>query len=187
MTFDRNTVVCFSGHRYYAATPEDEARLFAAVDEARADGWRVFISGMAPGFDLAAAETVVRLRKSSDIKLIAAVPFPGQPRDYSSADLARYEGLLAAADEVCVLSERYSRGCYYRRDEWMVDRSGRIICWYNPSGRARASDESGASDTPKVPGRAVRIGNGTRYTVRHAVKSGLEVVNLFHNPNGVLF
>jgi uncharacterized phage-like protein YoqJ len=178
MTDKQNTAVCFSGHRYYAAAPEDEARLAEAVEAAWSDGYRVFISGMAPGFDLAAAEAVVRLRERSerrqrilhpteisDIKLIAAVPFRGQPRGYSPVDLARYEALLAAADEVVVLSEGYFHGCYYRRDEWMVDRSGRIVCWYD--------------------GR--RSGSGTRYTVRRAVKSGLEVVNLFRDPDGTLF
>lgn len=165
--------VCFSGHRYYPAGDENEARLAAAVKTACDDGYLVFISGMAPGFDLSAAEAVVRLRSErrrqilphtqiSDIILIAAVPFPGQPREYSPADLARYKAMLAAADEVFVLSERYRHGCYYHRDEWMVDRSGRIVCWYD--------------------GRA----SGTRYTVRHAVRAGLEVVNLFHD-SGTLF
>ena len=176
MTNRQNTIVCFSGHRYYAAAPGDEVCLVAAVEAAWEDGYRTFISGMAPGFDLAAAEAVVRLRDlHGDVRLVAAVPFAGRLRGYSPADLARYEALLAAADEVCVLSERYSRGCYYRRDEWMVDRSGRIICWYDGG-----KGHSGLKRAPKAS-------SGTRYTVRHAVKSGLEVVNLFRDPAGTLF
>jgi uncharacterized phage-like protein YoqJ len=85
---------------------------------------------------------------------------------------------LAAADEVVVLSERYFHGCYYRRDEWMVDRSGRIVCWYD--GGHSASSHSGLNRAPKSS-------SGTRYTVRSAVKSGLEVVNLFRDPDGMLF
>ena len=190
MTGELNTVVCFSGHRRYAAAPDDEERLFRAVEAAYGEGYRVFISGMAPGFDLAAAEAVVRLRNllrgldagvlgsmsgsaadvaasleegvasspGNGVLLVAAVPFAGQPREYSPADLVRYEALLAAADEVHVLSSRYSYGCYYRRDDWMVERSGRIICWYDGSR------------------------SGTRYTVRRAVATGLEVVNLFREP-----
>lgn len=160
---DRNTTLCFSGRRSYVAAPEDEVRLTAAAEAARAEGYRTFISGMASGFDLAAAETVVRLRSThSDVRLVAAVPFVGQSRDYTPADLARYDALLSAADEVWVLAESYSRGCYYRRDERMVERSARIICWYDGS-----------------PG-------GTRYTVRHALKAGLEIVNLFR-ATGSLF
>jgi uncharacterized phage-like protein YoqJ len=156
MTNVRNTVICFSGHRYYAAAPDDEARIAAAVEAALDDGYRTFISGMAPGFDLAAAGAVVRLRERyADVRLVAAVPFAGQQSGYSVADRARYDSLLAAADEVRVLAGRYSHGCYLRRDDWMVERSARVICWYD-----------GAA-------------SGTRYTVRRALAAGLEIVNLF--------
>jgi uncharacterized phage-like protein YoqJ len=158
----RDTTLCFSGHRCYAGAPDDEARLAAAVEAAWETGYRTFISGMAQGFDLAAAEAVVRLREHcSDIKLIAAVPFARQTYGYSAADRTRHEALLAAADEVHVLGDSYSHGIYYRRDDWMVERSARIICWYDGSN------------------------GGTRYTVRRAVKAGLEVVNLFRDPNSL--
>jgi uncharacterized phage-like protein YoqJ len=153
--------VCFSGHRTYARTPDDEARLAGALDEAWADGCRVFISGMAPGFDLAAAEAVVRLRAlHDDVRLVAAIPFTGQDRGYTPDDRQRYETLIAAADELHVLGEGYTHGCYYRRDEWMVERASRVICWYDASKR----------------------GSGTRYTVRYALRCALEVVNLFRSP-----
>ncbi len=158
MTRDRNTL-CFTGHRRYVPSPGDEARLAAAVESALADGYRVFVSGMAPGFDLAAAEAVVRLRERG-VRLIAAIPFRGQPHGYSADDRRRYDALLEAADEVCVLAERYSHGCYYRRDDWMVERSSRIICWYDGGGNS-----------------------GTRYTVRRALNSGLEMVNVFRADN----
>lgn len=163
MTRDRNNVVCFSGHRRYAAAPDDEARLAAAVRSAWNEGYRIFISGMAPGFDLAAAEAVVRLREThTGARLIAAVPFPGRPRGCSLSDLTRYEALSAAADEVKVLADRYSHGCYYRRDEWMVLQSARVVCWYDGRGPS-----------------------GTRYTVRLAVRAGLEIVNLFRDPESL--
>jgi uncharacterized phage-like protein YoqJ len=105
------------------------------------------------------------------VRLIAAVPFAAQASGYSADDRARYETLLGASDEVCVLESRYSHGCYYRRDEWMVERSGRIICWFDASG---GSELSG------------RKAGGTRYTVRQALRSSLEVVNTFRAP-GSLF
>jgi uncharacterized phage-like protein YoqJ len=195
--------LCFSGHRSYTGAADDETRLARALEAAWTDGYRTFISGMAPGFDLAAAEAVVRLRsgkcgesgkceehggsgkcgecgecgpsprdaKCSGIKLVAAIPFAAQAAGYSAVDRARYDALLSAADQVTVLEERYSHGCYYRRDEWMVNRSGRIICWFDPSG---ASEISG------------RKAGGTRYTVRRALKSGLEIINLFR-PSDELF
>jgi len=170
----RRSTLCFSGHRAYTPTADDAARLHAAVRAAWEAGYRTFVSGMAAGFDLAAAEAVVQLRDEvargdtggrGGVRLVAAVPFAGQPREYSPHDLVRYRRLLAVADEVKTLSDRYTHGCYYRRDDWMVDRSGRVVCWYDPS--------HGAS--------------GTRYTVRRAVSAGLEVVNLFRSPAGTLF
>ncbi len=151
-----NNTLCFSGHRYYAAAPDDEARLAAAVEAAFADGYRTFISGMASGFDLAAAEAVVRLRaRAAEVVLVAAIPFAGQPGGYTPADRVRYDAILAAADRTEVLAERYFHGCYLRRDDWMVERSGRVICWYDGSS------------------------SGTRYTVRRALARGLEIVNIF--------
>jgi uncharacterized phage-like protein YoqJ len=261
--FDRNTTLCFSGHRYYPGSAAvlvggavgdgdgfragdagfsairtkaeaDETRLAAAVEAAFADGYRTFISGMAVGFDLAAAEAVLRFRESQvvgssgttseadiegryrgaaddfaairpvsagggsskrvrlvtvengdseleRVRLVAAVPFAGQAAGYSPTDRARYEAILAEADEVIVLAEDYSHGCYYRRDDWMVDRSGRVICWYDGTG-----DGMKTSGAAKIYGGGVKSsdgaktsGGGTRYTVRRALAKGLEVVNLF--------
>ncbi len=165
---NKQTTACFSGHRYYPGAETDETRLAEAVEAAYRDGYRTFISGMATGFDLAAAEAVVRLKDLyADIRLIAAIPFKGQAAKYPLADRARYDTLLAAADEIWTLSERYSYGCYYRRDERMVERSARLICWYD--------GKKGSS--------------GTRYTVRKALASlpPLEIVNLFRDPGGTLF
>ena len=64
--------VCFTGHR-----PEKLTRhecqvirgLEAAIKKAIADGYKVFISGMAPGVDIWAAEIVLQLRdKGADIR-----------------------------------------------------------------------------------------------------------------------
>ncbi len=186
----RNTVVCFSGHRYYAGSPEDEARLAEAVQAAYAAGYRIFISEMAQGFDLAAAEAVLRLRGSlPDVRLICAVPFARQTHNFPPADLARHDAVIAAADEAKVLSERYSHGCYYRRDDWMVERSGRIICWYDGGrGSSRTHTDSAPTNSPRTrTGSGSGSGSGTRYTVRRAVAAGLEVVNLFRDSDGLLF
>lgn len=145
--------ICFSGHRTFSAG-DDDGRLETAVRAAASDGYRTFVSGMAAGFDLAAAECVLRLRASgADVRLVCAVPFAGHSND---------EDVLAAADEVHILAPRYSHGVFYRRNEWMVARAGRLVCWYDAS-------SSGSS-------------SGTRHTVRAALAGGLEIVNLFRPP-----
>lgn len=163
MAVNRDKTLCFTGHRYYDGGPDDDARLDEALEKAWADGYRVFVSGVAEGFDLAAAEAVVRLRQTHpDAVLVAAVPFRRQAARYSPDNKRRYEELLRQADEVAVLSDDYSYGCYYARDEWMVERSSRVVCWYDGSA------------------------GGTRYTVRKALAAGLEIVNLYREP-GTLF
>jgi uncharacterized phage-like protein YoqJ len=158
---EREYTLCFTGHRYYSGDAEE--KLAEAIETAYADGYRVFISGMAQGFDLAAAETVLRAKSSHpEIRLTAAVPFRGQARGFSAGDNARYEAILATADEVVTLREDYSFRCYWDRDDWMVQHSSRVICWYDGSR------------------------GGTRYTVRAAIDAAIDIVNLYSSP-GTLF
>ena len=51
------TAVAFTGHRTYCG--EAAAALQRAVETLYAEGCRTFLSGMAAGFDMAAAETVL--------------------------------------------------------------------------------------------------------------------------------
>ena len=88
------------------------------------------------------------------MRLVCAVPFEGQEARFPAADRERYARLLAAADERVTVCPRYAPGCYARRNDYLVDRAGVLVAWYDGS-----------------PG-------GTRYTVRRALRRGREVVNL---------
>ena len=83
----RPVTCCFSGYRIekmpfrnedYPAARELFAALDAAVAEAAADGCTRFLSGMSTGFDLWAAEAVLRARAALPVQLLCAVPFDGQ-------------------------------------------------------------------------------------------------------------
>ena len=162
MNADPRTTAAFTGHRTYDGAAA--ASLAAAVERAYARGYRTFLSGMAVGFDLAAAETVVSLRGTlPGLRLCCAVPCPGQADRFAAADRARYHTLLATADEVVLLAERYEPKCYLRRDEFMVDRSACLVAWYDGSK------------------------GGTRYTWEYACRRGVERVNLWRDPQGTLF
>lgn len=69
---------CFTGHRPEKLKQSESVivkSLETAIKEAIADGKRVFISGMARGVDIWAAEIVLRLRKEgANVKLICASP-----------------------------------------------------------------------------------------------------------------
>jgi uncharacterized phage-like protein YoqJ len=165
----RKNSVAFTGHRAmnFAAGDSTVAlceRLDATLRELYARGMRTFYSGMAEGFDLLAARAVLDLqREHSDVQLIAAVPFRAQAARFSAVVHHAYEQILAAANRVDVLQEEYSRDCFLRRDDYMVERSATVVAWFD--------------------GRA----GGTAYTVGRARSLGCEVINLYRDGQMELF
>ena len=150
---NRLTSVAFTGHRNYNGSA-DEA-LKALIRNLYEEGYRRFLSGMAVGFDLSAAEAVVELRAElSGLQLVAVVPFDGQQMRFSRRDCARYEQLLELADERITLASHYHAGCYQVRNNYLIDHSSLLIAWYNGDG------------------------GGTQYTFLRALHLGLPIKNL---------
>lgn len=150
---------CFTGHRpeKLSVTEEDIKReLKKEIRLAIADGFNVFITGMAPGVDIWAAEIILELREQEDLrlKLIAASPHPGFENRWSMDWQKRYAAIMAKADYIKEVCAHYSRGVYQIRNEWMVDHSARVIAVWN--------------GTP----------SGTKNTVVYAKKQGVAVVNI---------
>ena len=159
MITEPTACVAFTGHRRYRG--EADAALAKTVEELYRTGFRTFLSGMALGFDLAAAEAVLSLREHlPGIRLLAAVPFPGQADRYPTAERLRYARLLDAADETVMVSDRYDAGCYRRRNDFLVDHAAVVVAWYD--------------GTP----------SGTGYTVRRACGRGRRVIDLWRNSQG---
>lgn len=160
MICDPSASVAFTGHRTYAGRADGALRRF--VGELYACGFRAFLSGMAVGFDLAAAEAVLDCRTTAPgLRLIAVVPFEGQAARFSAEDRARFERVAAAADETIVLSHVYHRGVYTVRNDFLVDHAARLVAWFDGS-----------------PG-------GTLYTLRRALRLGKRIDNLC--PSGPAF
>lgn len=160
-------VAAFTGHRKKRMLrgDADNQALAGQIREKVSDmvmylygqGYREFYTGMAQGFDMTAAEAVLKLREHyEDIALVAAIPFRSQPAWFDPQDQLLYRELLGQADRVVMLSENYYRGCYLRRDEYMVSRASLVIAYWDN----------------------VREG-GTYYTVRKAVERGRTVINLY--------
>lgn len=102
------------------------------IRTAIADGFQTFISGMARGVDLWAAEIVLALRdEGAAIRLICASPYQGFEARWSQNWQERYRRVLERADLVRFICPEYSRECFQMRNEWMVDHSARIIAVYN--------------------------------------------------------
>ena len=90
-----------------------------------------FISGMAIGVDLDFAEIVLKLRNKYPITLECAIPCPNQTLKWNSTDKLRYESILKRADEINLISERYTPECMLKRNRYMVDKSELVIAVFN--------------------------------------------------------
>lgn len=126
---------CFTGHRPEKLTRSEEAiktDLEKAIRQAIAEGLDVFITGMARGVDIWAAEIVLLLRDSGmPIRLMCASPFDGFERGWSEEWQRRYRTIMEAADHTLFVCPHYSRSCFQIRNEWMVNHSARVIAVFN--------------------------------------------------------
>ena len=154
---DKDYVCCFSGHRFLPASelPGLMNRLVKTITGLAAKGVIYYGSGAAHGFDLIAANAVLRLRETNGaVKLIMVLPFRGQDERWSTNERLEYRRVINAADKVVCLSERYYEGAYEARNRHLVEHSG-ICVAYMTNERS-----------------------GTGQTVRFAQARGLEVINL---------
>lgn len=126
---------CFTGHRPEKLTRSEKeitALLEAEIRAAISDGFVTFISGMARGVDIWAAEIVLRIKTEGyPIRLICASPFEGFERAWSIGWQRRYHRILEAADYQKIICPEYSRDCFQQRNEWMVNHSARVIAVFN--------------------------------------------------------
>lgn len=155
---------CFTGYRPekspfpYDSDNKDyiafENSLIEAITRALSDGFDTFYCGGAMGFDTLAAELLLLMRRTNNIKIILVKPFATQDAKFSDEWRERYNYVQSNVDEIVCLSEKYFPKCFEERNCYMVDRSERVIAFYDGK-----------------PG-------GTRNTVAYATRQGKEVINL---------
>ncbi len=126
-----------------------------AIDNAIADGYVTFITGMAKGTDIWAAEIVLKKRrKNKELKLICALPHPNFENRRSLTEKLKFNKILKKADLVKEINDHYFTGCYQVRNKWMVDRSNLVIAVFN--------GQKG----------------GTKNTVDYAKRKGVKILNV---------
>ncbi len=161
----RDNSCFFTGHRLIAAErvePLCELLLQCILERYEA-GIRYFFNGGAIGFDLLAARTVALLKRehAPDIKLILALPCRDQTARWSGFTgaedfLRQYHEVKSYADELCYIRDFYEDGCMRERNQYMADRCGVCIAWWNGSYRG-----------------------GTAQTIHMAVERGIYIWNLY--------
>lgn len=119
----------FTGHRELQEDFSVRA-LRKAVKQLIQEGCSVFYCGMAQGFDLLAAEAVLKHKKAyPGVKLIACLPCDNQEKYYPAAEKKRYASIVKKADEQVLLSPHYFRGCMLMRDRYMADAADALIAY----------------------------------------------------------
>lgn len=144
----------FSGHRNLKEWDFDQALLDRVVLNLIKNGTENFLCGMALGFDMTAAESVIRLKDKYRVKLTAVLPCRNQSDVYSEAGKSRYKRILGCCDEVIVLSEEYYSGCMHARDRYMVENCDAVVCFLR------------------------KKGGGTYYTVNYTKKLNIPLIEL---------
>jgi len=154
----REKTCCFTGHRNIPKGEEAAVRARVREEALRQmeRGIDTFLVGGAVGFDMLAAETLLELREreGKSLRLISVLPFQGWRDKWGSAEKDREDRILEKSDEISFSRLKNCRQCYLDRDRKMVD--GSCVCIAYCS----------------------RFGGGTAYTVRYAMKQGVEVINI---------
>ena len=149
---------CFTGHRpekMELGEKEIKSLLEKAIDKAIAEGYVTFITGMAMGTDIWAAEIVLeRKKRNNELHLICALPHPNFESRRSMTEKMRFNKIIKNADLVKEINNHYFKGCYQVRNEWMVDRSNLMIAVFNGQK------------------------SGTKNTVDYAKRRGVQVTNV---------
>lgn len=127
---------------------EEDARCTALKEELRKqiinlvenENVTHFISGMALGVDLMAAEIVLDLKVSyPGITLESAIPCETQAVKWTVSQRERYYDIASQCDKETMLQNHYSRDCLDKRNRYMVDHANFILAVWNgkPSGTGR--------------------------------------------------
>ena len=149
--------VAFTGRRTYAGEADEE--LSMVVCDLCERGFTRFLCGMSWGFDLAAARVVVECRKRyPSVELVVVEPFAEFRSMFSGEDAVLYDEVLAAANERVAVGEN-DKQTYMRRNDFLVDNASVVVAWWEGNQRG-----------------------GTAYTVKRARKRGVEVINLYPQP-----
>ncbi|MDF2686397.1 MAG: hypothetical protein K0S55_1578 [Clostridia bacterium] len=138
-------VCAFSGYRPQKLpfTSEDDDKCIYLKNELRREiiiaiesGYKNFISGMALGVDIWAAELVIEIKNlyepwGEKIKLFAAVPCPEQSSRWQEWQKEHYNDILECCEKIFVVSDKYTPECMNNRNGFMVERANMLIAVYD--------------------------------------------------------
>ena len=160
MTDSTTTSVCFTGHRTINPNKLQavKEKLYYTIMKLYNEGHRTFLCGMAIGFDLLAAETLIELKETyKDIIIVACIPFVGQENRFSPTDQERYNKVINEVNSKVIIAQAFSKQSYLLRNIYMLAHSSIVVAYFDTN---------------------IKKG-GTFFTYNKAIKMGKEVRNIF--------
>ena len=93
-----------------------------------------FISGMAIGIDMYAAEIVLSLKKDCPgITLEGVIPCTSQADKWPEQLQKRYADIFSKCDKTTYIQKNYTFNCMYKRNKYMVDQADIILAVWDGS------------------------------------------------------
>jgi len=159
-----NRACAFTGHRPQKLPwrSDETAPGCAALKETLAmqittlvaDGYTEFLTGMAEGVDLWAAQIVLALRVTNpSLRLHCILPCAAQSAKWSAALQKQYRAILEQADSIIFVNRADKKNCMLERDRFLVSYASVVLAVYNGEKRG-----------------------GTAATVRYARRLGRELI-----------
>ena len=155
--FYSSMTCCFTGHQDIPRWEEQKilTRVRYLLWPLVMNGVKYFGVGGAVGFDMFVAEYLLNLRDHDRkmIKIISVLPYPEWREKWAEEDIRRQDAIMRRSDKVTFVRDAYCNDVYLIRNRKLVDESGYCISYCN------------------------RRTGGMAYTVRYAMKKGLQVYN----------
>lgn len=148
-----NRTCSVTGHRNVPQNFDVE-KLEIKLKKIADDGYKIFLVGMAKGFDLLCFSVLLKLKEQNpEIKICAVIPCSDQSKKFAFNDKFLYDSCLSRADFIAKEQSPYFKNCMLIRDDYLIDNSSALLAFYDgrPTG-------------------------GTYYTVNKAIKKGLKII-----------
>lgn len=129
------------------------------------EGVTDFLSGMAEGVDIWAAQAVLNLCiKNPAIRLHCILPCKGQADKWGTSSREQYRSILEQADSIVYVQRDYSKSCMLERDRFLAAHAGRLLAVYNGE---RRSGTAATINYARKAGREIWILNPTTRLVTY--------------------
>ena len=95
-------------------------------------GFTTYLSSITNGFDLIAAEAILKHKKEHlDIQLIAVLPHIDQEDSFNNSEKNRYKTICELADKVIFTANDYHENCLYIHQKYLLASCSQLVCFYD--------------------------------------------------------